>query len=190
MLRRHSLALVANALMLVLLPAEFSAKSLGWNADALSVELGSVQQLSTPPEGVAELKFADFYHLPVGERGLEYSARMRQLDGKRVRILGFMVKQSRPAMGVALLTPYATATHEGEYGLCEDLPPTTLFIEVPRYRGIAVPFTSGPLLLTGTLQLGRREEADGRVSYARLTLDPEVRGESTTPAAARAGQPD
>jgi hypothetical protein len=35
-----------------------------------------------------------------------------------------------------------------------------------------VPFTSGPFLLTGTLALGNRLEADGRTSIARLTLDP------------------
>jgi hypothetical protein len=35
-----------------------------------------------------------------------------------------------------------------------------------------VPFTPGPLLLTGTLSVGNRQEPSGRVSLVRLQLDP------------------
>ncbi len=98
---------------------------------------------------------------------------IKKLAGQRVRVLGFMVRQTRPAPGTVILTPYAMATHEGEYGLCDDLPPSTLFVHVPKYADLAVPFTPGPLLLTGTLELGPRQESDGRVSHVRLVLDPE-----------------
>lgn len=163
----------ASLLAFALVPSRTNAKSLGWNADTLTKELAAIKNLPPAPEGVTHLKFSDFFASPTGPRGLEYTATIKHLDGQRVRILGFMVKQTRPAPGSVLLTPYAAATHEGEYGLCDDLPPATLFVHVPKYADLAVPFTPGPLLLTGRLELGPRQEADGRVSHVRLVLDPE-----------------
>lgn len=46
------------------------------------------------------------------------------------------------------------------------------FSEDPGVHGERLPHTPGPLLLTGLLEVGRREEVDGRVSVARLVLDP------------------
>jgi hypothetical protein len=148
------------------------ADGLRWNADALKIGLHEVNRLPPPPEGVEELAFGDFFKRPVGRDGLEYTDKIRALEGKRVRILGFMVRQGMPMPGVMLLAPFAFVTHEAEYGLSEDLPVTTLFVKVEDYSDIAVPFTPGPLLLTGVLELGRHEESDGRVSYVRLRLDP------------------
>ncbi|MBK9991918.1 MAG: hypothetical protein IPP19_14640 [Verrucomicrobia bacterium] len=153
---------------------ETNAKSLGWNADALRGELNSVQQLPDAINDIAELKFSDFFVSPVGPRGLTYTDTIKRLDGQRVRILGFMVRQTRPSPGVAMVAAYSFATHEGEYGLCDDLPPATLFIQVPKYSDLAVPFTPGPLLLTGRLEIGPRQETDGRISHVRLLLDPEI----------------
>lgn len=150
-----------------------SAKSLGWQADVLSLELAGIEKLPPAAEGVTDLRFSDFFRTPVGPRGLELTDKLRALDGRRVRVLGFMVRQTRPSPGVAILAPYAFATHEGEYGLCDDLPPALVFVDVPKFRDIAVPHTPGPLLLTGTLELGPKEQADGRVSLVRLRLDPE-----------------
>jgi hypothetical protein len=174
-----SRTLFLAALVLAPVGPPAAAKDLGWNADTLHLELDSIKRLPPLPEGVTELKFADFYTMPLGPRGLECTEWLKQLDGKRVRILGFMVRQTRPAMGIALLASYAITTHEGEYGLCDDLPAATLFVVVPKFRGIAVPFTPGPLLLTGRLELGRREESDGRVSYVRLVLEPEAAAGTT-----------
>lgn len=157
-----------------LLPTTTNAKSLGWHADTLTSELTSVKQLPGATTGIAELKFSDFYTSPAGPRGLAYTDAITRLNGQRVRILGFMVRQTRPSPGVALLAAYSFATHEGEYGLCDDLPPATLFVQIPKYSDLAVPFTPGPLLLTGRLELGPRQEADGRISHVRLLLDPEA----------------
>jgi len=146
---------------------------LGWNADALSVEIASLNQLPPVPAGVTELKFSEFFKSPVGSRGLELTDKLKGLDGRRVRILGFMIKQEQTAHGLALLAPYAFTTHEDEYGLCDDLPSALVFVNVPKFRDAAVPYTPGMLLLTGRLEVGSREMADGRVSLVRLTLDPE-----------------
>jgi hypothetical protein len=148
-----------------------TARGLGWHADALSVELAAVDRLPPPPEGVAELKFSEFFKTPAGPLGLEPTGKLRALAGRRVRILGFMARQAKPSPGMAILAPFAMATNEYEYGLADDFPPNVVFVEVPRFADLAVPYTPGPLLLTGTLEFGRREEADGRVSLVRLRLD-------------------
>ncbi|HEU5081401.1 MAG TPA: hypothetical protein VFT72_19470 [Opitutaceae bacterium] len=156
------------------------AKSAGWNADSLTSELANIKKLPALPDGVAELKFSDFYKFPAGPCGLEYSDKLKQLNGRRVRILGFMVEQERPSRGVAMLTPYRETTDEEEYGLCDDLPPATIFAVLPKYQDAPVPYTPGPLLLTGILEVGKRIEADGRVSHVRLLVDPESTPASTT----------
>ena len=148
-------------------------KGLGWHADALSVELAGVDRLPRPPSDVQELKFSEFFKSPAGPLGLELTDKLRGLAGQRVRLLGFMVRQTRPSPGVAILAPFALATNEFEYGLADDFPPNVVFVDVPRFADLAVPHTPGPLLLTGTLEIGRREEPDGRVSLVRLRLDPD-----------------
>jgi hypothetical protein len=57
----------------------------------VSAQAGLKAELPPLPEGVEELKFADFYKLPVGPRGLEPSAHLLSLDGKKVRLSGFFV---------------------------------------------------------------------------------------------------
>ena len=188
---RPHIALWLSCALLAATPA-FAAKGLGWHADALALELSGVSQLPAPTAGVTDLKFADFYKMPVGAEGLTPTEKIKALAGQRVRIMGFMVKQTRPSPGVAILAPFALATHETEYDVCDDLPPAALFVDVAKYADIAVPHTPGPLLLTGKLELGRRVEADGRVSFVRLILDPEAAASSPaadaspTPAASSA----
>jgi hypothetical protein len=69
-----------------------------------------VAALPAPPEGVSDLFFDEFFKLPVGPKGLEMTERLTSLDGKRVRILGFMVKhpqairRSIPQLGAAFET--------------------------------------------------------------------------------------
>lgn len=146
-----------------------------------SADAQSGAKLSLPPlpEGVAELKFNEIFQRPVGPLGLEYTERTRSLDGKKVRVLGFMVKQGIKMNGKLLFAPYPMITHESEYGLAEDLPPSTMVVDVPTNPDLAVPYTPGLLLLTGTLSLGPREEPDGRVSHVRLLLDPPAHPENT-----------
>ncbi len=174
MLLRPLLRSVSLAVFLAAFFASLAgAKGLGWHADALAVELAGVDRLPPPPTEVTELRFSEFFRNPAGPRGLELTDKLRGLAGKRVRILGFMVRQTRPSPGIAIVGPFAMATNEFEYGLADDFPPNVVFVEVPRFADLAVPYTPGPLLLTGTLEIGRREESDGRVSLVRLRLDPE-----------------
>ena len=122
------------------------------------------------PEGVTDLDFPEFFG-PIGDRGLELSEKLRALDGRRVRIVGFMVRQSLPTPGVLLLAPQPTQVDEIEYGACDDLPPQVVRVFVPLPTSAPVLLTPGPLLLTGRLELGARAEPDGRNSFIRLRLD-------------------
>lgn len=124
-----------------------------------------------PPAGVTDLKFSEFY-TPVEGRGLAATPKLTSLNGKRVRILGYMVKRDEPPAGVLLLAARPVQLHDREYGLADDLPPALAYVTVPTMRGRTVPYTPGLLLLTGVLSVGSREEPDGRVSYVRLALDP------------------
>jgi hypothetical protein len=153
---------------------------------------------------VEELRFSDFFKLPVGPRGLEHTDRLRSLDGKRVRIFGCMVKEdltpcnscpaaaasgkrARPAWmefvvpGRMMFTAHPAFVSHAHYGLADDLPPQTVFVTVPDKFGELVPFTPGPMLLTGILSVGNKPEPDGRISVVRLRLDPPPATASAAP---------
>lgn len=146
------------------------------------------------PDGVEELKFADFFKMPVGPRGLELTERAQALDGKRVRIVGLQVREQlgtcsdcsklqRPGMkprpawvdhivpGRLMVSPVPSTINMAHYGLSDDLPPQTLYVNVPEFFGEPVPFTPGLLLLTGKLSVGNKTEPDGRISVLRLELE-------------------
>jgi hypothetical protein len=173
---RHAARALRISITLLLLSLTLGGAAgspLNHHADGLADRLSETGTMPPTPAGVTAIKFGEFYKNPVGPRGLELTERIRALDGERVRILGFMIRQERPVPGTMMLAPFALATLENEYGLCDDLPPSVVFAKVSKYADIAVPFTPGPLLLTGRLELGAREEADGRVSHLRIVLDEE-----------------
>jgi hypothetical protein len=139
--------------------------------DARHVLRSAREALPPPPSGVTDLDFGELFG-PIGARGLEYSPKARALDGKRVRMLGYMVSQDAPVAGMLLLAPFPFQLHETEYGLAEDLPATLVHVRVPDRADAVVPHTPGLLLLTGELSLEPREEPDGRISNVRLRLEP------------------
>jgi hypothetical protein len=138
-----------------------------WPRAELEAEAPALPPL---PPGVEELRFSDFFK-PIGAFGLEYTDRLRELEGRRVRILGYMVNTGTPRWGGFMLAPLPLTHHDREYGQADDLPPATLHVVMPGRAGFP-PFTPGLMLLTGRLELGPREEVDGRVSHVRLLLDP------------------
>lgn len=127
-----------------------------------------------PPVGVAELKFRDFFQMPIGPRGLEPTPKLLGFDGKRVRLLGYMVNAEEPSPGPFILAPLAVSMAEQEDGPADDMPATVAFVHIQGGENWVVPYVPGLLKLTGTLSVGNQEEADGRVSAVRLLLDPEL----------------
>ncbi len=123
-----------------------------------------------PP--ATNLSLADFWVRPVGPRGLEPTETLLRLDGQRVRVRGFVVAEEEPYPGVFLLAPVQVTLAERADGPADDLPPATLFVHLPeRHRSESVAPGRAPVEVAGTLELGAREEAGGRISHVRLLLD-------------------
>jgi hypothetical protein len=119
-----------------------------------------------------ELSLKEFFKFPVGALGLEPSAKLLSFKNKRVQISGYMVKEEEPIAGLFMLAPLPVSMAEKEDGPADDMPPATLFVHLPDSdKHSVMPYREGLWQLTGTLELGNQEEANGRMSYARLILD-------------------
>lgn len=127
--------------------------------------------LAAPPHDVAELRFRDVYALPVGPRGLETTDRLRELDGRRVRLVGYMVQAD--VAGGFVLSPLPAALGDADEGLADDLPPSAVLVELPRDAALRSGHMPGLIQVTGVLRVGRAESAalPGRVFPARVELD-------------------
>ena len=153
------------------------------------------------PDGVEELKFADFFKLPVGPKGLEPAERLQSLAGKKVRLVGYFVfedwstcgcpaptaeeikAKGRRALpgwmkhvvpGRALLAPTPVAVSLGHYGLSDDLPPQVAALKIASKVGEPVFYKPGIYAATGTLELANRDESDGRSFYVHLKIEDET----------------
>jgi hypothetical protein len=122
------------------------------------------------PEGVSELRFDEFYKMPVGPRGLEPTEKLLSLSGKRVRILGYMANMQLRGNRQLLLAPVPLKAQPLEYGQADDIPAAHVLVRVPGNAAQAVPYTPGLLLLTGRLTVGGRS-LDGENAFVRLLLD-------------------
>ena len=120
-----------------------------------------------------ELRFRELFRLPVGRTGLEPSDKVRALNGRKVRMTGYMVSQEDAPAGRFFLTPVPLRMSEHADGDADDLPPGTVVVLMPTAeKDLVLPHTAGLLQLTGTLHYGRHELDDGRVVWLRLQLDP------------------
>lgn len=128
---------------------------------------------ATPTGPPLELKFRDFYQSPIGPAGLQMSAQLRAAHTQRVRLTGYMVAQEEPAAGHFFLTPLPVTMSAHADGEADDLPPSTVLVQMPEPdSALPVLATPGLLQLTGRLQVGRFEMLDGRVVWLRLLLEP------------------
>lgn len=119
------------------------------------------------------LRFRDFYQSPVGPAGLQMSAALRAAHAQRVRLTGYMVAQEMPLTGHFFLTPLPVTMSAHADGEADDLPPSTVLVQMPKPDStLPVLTTPGLLQLTGRLQVGRFEMPDGRVVWLRLLLEP------------------
>lgn len=131
---------------------------------------------------IVHLAFTNLYQTPIGPRGLEYTDTIRSAAGKRVRFEGYMVRQASPIPYSILLSPLPLTLHEKEYGLAEDLPASAVHVFL---RKSPTPFLRpirGLVAVEGMLELGPREEGDGRISHVRLTDAQLVVGTNIFPA--------
>jgi hypothetical protein len=91
------------------------------------------------------------------------------LHGHPVRVRGFMVPMEEPPEGVFYLASRPAECDESGGGT-GDLPVESVLVRVPGVDGQAIPWRAAPVEILGTLEVGRKEEADGRVSFLRVLL--------------------
>lgn len=136
--------------------------------------ISAIKDAGPAPEGMTDLKFREFFRLPVGPRGLEPTEKLISLDGKRVRIVGFMAHHETPMADAFILSPVPVTLGDEDESLADDLPASVIFVHAAQPEGRTIPFFPGLLRLTGTLSVGPHEEADGHVSAVRMQLDPDL----------------
>lgn len=139
--------------------------------------------LPPPPAGVTDIAFSEFFG-PIGERGLEYSAKLRALQGRVVRLVGYMVRVQERAPGLFLFAGWPTSV--ATKGVCtfDNTPPSAVHVLLPTAGDRLVPYRPGRIILVGRIEIGPRPEVDGRNSTVRLVLDAESTA-AFAPAAAR-----
>jgi hypothetical protein len=171
-------------------PAQEATTAAAAGNEPATAAVAKARELPPLPEGVTELKFAEIFG-PIGPRGLEYTDKAKALEGKRVRILGYMVKTCRHDHGRFMLTPFPVTLHDHENGPADDLPASTVFVDVPPFRRALkyIPHEPGPFLLTGKLSLGGCDELHDRRSWVRLELERPARDGEARAAAASPAKP-
>ena len=108
----------------------------------LSLLLATSSSAQEARDEVLDLKFADFFVQPVGPRGLTLTDALRAADGRRVRLVGYMVSQEQPAAGQFMLTARSVRMSEHADGEATDLPPATVQVMLDkghRDRGRCTP---------------------------------------------------
>ena len=108
----------------------------------------------------------------VGPGGLAPSGLARSLDGRRVRLVGYMAHLEAPAPGVFWLASRPVDCDEGGGGTA-DLPPDAIRVEVRSAAGAAVRWLPGPIEITGHFRVGPDADARGRVAHLHVVLDRE-----------------
>ncbi|HUR60150.1 MAG TPA: hypothetical protein VM029_20675 [Opitutaceae bacterium] len=126
-------------------------------------------ELPLPPAGVTDLSFAELFG-PIGDRGLEYSAKIRALEGQPVRLVGYMIRDQERAPGMFRLAAWPLAIDAKSPCGMDNAPPSAVHVLLPSAARPS-PYRPGRLVLVGRVELGPRAEADGRNSTVRLVLE-------------------
>jgi hypothetical protein len=104
---------------------------------------------------------------------LKLSNRAQQLAGHRVHINGFVAQLEIPPKGGFYLTPQPVHGDESGAGT-GDLPLESILVLSDAVPANALNEVSGPVQVTGVLELGQREDSEGRSNWIRIRLDPHV----------------
>ena len=146
------------------------------SALALLAALIAAGPAATPP---AALDFRQvFVQTQAGPR---IAPAVEALRGKRVKLVGYMVEMEDAPLGAFYLARRPSFADESGAGT-GGLPPHAVRVELPHLAGQEVQFQAGPIEAVGRLEVGRAVDADGRVSWLRLVVDPpRPRSSAATP---------
>lgn len=128
-------------------------------------------------ESYAPMTFGDLYVTPAGPKGLEYTTRLKALEGQRVRMTGFMVRIVNQDPDVFMFSDRPVSTHSCQIGGIPDVPVTVVHAILAAKPGCGTAWQPYAVTVFGRLELGGREEKDGRYSYIRIRADHVTVGE-------------
>ena len=121
---------------------------------------------SRPP--ATPLSFKEFFE--PGKKELNPSAKLLSLNGKRVRLIGYMANTEEGFKGGFYLCPRPVFSDEGGNGDA-DIPPESVFVVLRSATGKEVAHKPMALEATGILEIGPKTDEDGHVTRIRLVLD-------------------
>ena len=146
-------------------------------ADSVTSEVTPVEKTVTAPS-LRELEpeypllpFEELYQLPAGPRGLEFTPKAQALKNKRVRMDGFMVRHFHEDAGIFLFAGVPAAHNQAEYILADSMPTALVHVLLPEIPGRVPSWRPQRITVYGTLELGSRQELDGRLSHVRLMAE-------------------
>ncbi|OYT91521.1 MAG: hypothetical protein CFE43_12825 [Burkholderiales bacterium PBB3] len=125
-----------------------------------------------------ELRFRHFFAPCPGNDGNptpEISEHLRQAEGKRVRLVGYMLPQAQARPGGFLLTARPCRVDELRASGGDGQAPVAVRVMLDdAHQGWTVPHLDGLVEVSGVLQVGRHTDADGHSAWATLQLLPET----------------
>lgn len=129
-------------------------------------------------EPAATLRFDEILVFPIGPKGWELSEKTRRLDGQRVELTGYMVRELNPDHDIFLFASSPLTTYACESLAASDVPPNAIQVTLAPRPGLGIVWRPLRLTVVGRLELGHREERDGRVSHLRLVAEQIVAADS------------
>lgn len=120
------------------------------------------------PQAPVRLEFREF--LAPSTTELKPSDKLRSLQGKRVRIVGYMAEMEQMPEGYFYLCARPVLCDESGGGLGE-LPVDAVRVIVPAMKGKAIKFVAPPMVVTGVLELGGQSELEQDSWAVRVLVD-------------------
>ena len=134
---------------------------------AVAITLLAAPAAPREPPTAAPLAFERLYS--PGPKGARIAPETQALGGRKVRMVGHMVRMELPPRAAFYLAARPVEADESGGGTA-DLPPAVVRVEVPWIAG-EVPWIDGPVEVIGRLELGRVEDDEGRVSWIRIVME-------------------
>ncbi|MFL5273994.1 MAG: hypothetical protein ACJ79E_18195 [Anaeromyxobacteraceae bacterium] len=129
----------------------------------------AVALTAAAPHDPAPLRWQELIEPAPGGRAT-ISRKLCALDGRRVRIVGFMAQLEDAPRGAFYLASRPVTGDESGGGTA-DLPPDAIRVTVRALASAEVPHLAGAIEVIGVLQLGPEVDDEGRVSRIRIVLD-------------------